>query len=164
MPLDSKVITCQRAKKKSLSDLTMWNHFSNLYHLRRRIKEQSTVTERKKNPFDVEVYPTVIRGHSATRKQPYMSYKSCPARRPFTSAPLPRATMVYNAFTAGTGVPSETVFSLYRDSILRSIAEEEAPTEERVKQIFKTYIMDSPSHHRHTILRVVDYISSELEI
>lgn len=61
-------------------------------------------------------------------------------------------------------VLSDTLFNLFRDSILRTIAAEDHPTELRVKQILDSYILETPLEHQEVLLDVIQYISKELGI
>ena len=49
---------CRRARKRAETDLTAINHANNVLHMHRRMEDQFTHTERKKNMFDPTIYPT----------------------------------------------------------------------------------------------------------
>mmetsp|Transcript_24944 Transcript_24944/g.81698 ORF Transcript_24944/g.81698 Transcript_24944/m.81698 type:complete len:287 (+) Transcript_24944:80-940(+) len=57
----AKTLSANRAKKKQVSDPVMLAHKLNIQNMQRRMEQQSSVTERKKNAFDATLHPSMLR-------------------------------------------------------------------------------------------------------
>ncbi|GMH34408.1 hypothetical protein BSKO_02242 [Bryopsis sp. KO-2023] len=181
-------LSMNRARRRATTDMTFANHYNNLYHLQRRIEEQDSQTERKKNPYDVDIYPT---HKNSTRKsmvcQDVATWLPRADRdRPSTS---PSKSTEYYEEIPGEGY-SEQEFDIidspctflnrreqkaktqrenisyeqFRDTMLKEIIDRRMYEEEKIKGLFKDYLRSNPPEHRRAISRAIEDLKQELDV
>ena len=79
-------LSANRQRRRDISDRSSHGHALNVYHMYRRMENMYSLAERKKNPFDATVYPTLLRRNKPTQRVSVDSLTT-PRGRPATPRP-----------------------------------------------------------------------------
>ena len=79
-------LSANRQRRREISDRSSHGHALNVYHMYRRMENMYSLAERKKNPFDATVYPTLLRRNKPTQRVSVDSLTT-PRGRPATPRP-----------------------------------------------------------------------------
>lgn len=185
----SKRLSENRAAHRA-ADPSRAFHAKQVANMRRRIAEQNTLVERKKNVYDPKVYPVVTRpkSASASRRMPPWGFGSgrlssaaarpASASRPAASASRPataraspgaatqKTTFPGTAHMRPTRKPAREhpAYQTLRKKLLHEIVAEDA-SEEDVAEIFARATREqSGSQHKHVLRAVIADLEVELEL
>eukprot|EP00803_Ostreobium_quekettii_P009058 evm.model.scf_1268.2 EVM.evm.TU.scf_1268.2 scf_1268:5762-8343(-) len=153
----------------------MANHTSNMHHMWRRIEEQDSLTERKKNFLDARVYPVPQRAPG--RSEVCQGIASWLPRNGRThddeGRPVSRCNQEFiehreadeelwqNAM--GDECPStDPLYRAFREALLGDIVANRLYEEDRLNRLWRRYMRRNAAEHRPTLMAVIRDLKHEL--
>jgi len=191
---DAQRLSYNRAARRAAVDATFPAHASNLHSINRTIEGMYSRTERKKNPNDPTVYPSLQRrtgtsqaGHHQLvdpwlQGQGYNVLQGSTRPESGPTASRRREGDPYQGWSVtnslrhtfwgddfplnrtGALKPIATEYAIYRQAIMGEVVSGRLYKEADLKRLFKTYLRQAPLHDKQVVEHVVADLRYELHV
>ncbi|KAG1659602.1 hypothetical protein FOA52_013948 [Chlamydomonas sp. UWO 241] len=182
----AQTLSSNRSAKLNAIDATHVEHCRNVYYLNQRIESAYSETERKKNPYDLSMFPAYQKRASNLHRAPLHQSlcgwlpgtgrpKSAPARGKKDAAAYEGWSLtksLRNAYPSDdfplaetyAEVQKESVYVAYKRAIMQEIVENRMYREMDLKALFRSYKKMAPIRDKASVDIVVAALMAELDV